>query len=237
MQWAARALAVLLCSLLAYALAALVAAVLPVNRDWQAVAPDHGVTIWLTTNGVHTALLMPRNAAGVDWTRYFSPADTRAPAASDRYEMVEVGWGDREFFLNTPEWKDLRASTAFHALVGLDGTVLHVEFTTAPRSASEDALPVTISHAAYGRLAAHVMLSLRLNASGNSANVPAHHYNDHDAFYESQGSYSAFLTCNQWTRNALDVAGVRVPAWTPFDRPLFWQLRGREASRASGTAG
>ncbi|WP_250450572.1 TIGR02117 family protein [Caballeronia sp. ATUFL_M2_KS44] len=237
MQCAARALAVLLCSLLAYALAALVAAVLPVNRDWQAVAPDRGVTIWLTTNGVHTALLMPRNTAGVDWTRYFSPADTRAPAASDRYDMIEVGWGDREFFLNTPEWKDLRASTAFHALAGLDGTVLHVEFTAAPRSASEDALPVTISHAAYGRLAAHVTHSLRLDASGKSTSVPAHHYDDHDAFYEAHGNYSAFSTCNQWTRDALNVAGVRVPAWTPFDRPLFWQLRGKGASSASGPGG
>jgi uncharacterized protein (TIGR02117 family) len=212
--------------LLGYALVALVAAVAPGNRDWQPLAPGEGVTIWLTTNGVHAALVLPRNAARVDWSRYFLPSDTRMPAASARYDMIEVGWGDREFYLNTPEWRDLRASTALLALSGRGSTVLHVQFMAAPSMASDDALPITISVAAYQRVAAYVLGTVKLDGNGQSTNVPGHHYNDYDAFYEAHGHYSAFLTCNQWTRNALDAAGVRVPMWAPFDRALFWQLRG-----------
>jgi uncharacterized protein (TIGR02117 family) len=104
---------------------------------------------------------------------------------------------------------------------------LHVQFMAAPSVASDDALPITISVAAYQRVAASVLGTVKLDANGQSANVPGHHYNDYDAFYEAHRHYSAFLTCNQWTRNALDAAGVRVPMWAPFDRALFWQLRGR----------
>jgi len=54
--------------------------------------------------------------------------------------------------------------------------------------------------------------------------VPGAHYGRTDAFYEATGRYGLFFTCNQWTGQALRASGVPMPAWTPFDFNITWQL-------------
>lgn len=46
-------------------------------------------------------------------------------------------------------------------------------------------------------------------------------YNEADRFFEGQGSYHLFRTCNQWTNGALREMGAEVGVWTPFD----WSVR------------
>jgi uncharacterized protein (TIGR02117 family) len=77
----------------------------------------------------------------------------------------------------------------------------------------------------YRRLAAFIAAQFRHDAAGDVIIVPGAHYGRYDAFFEAEGHYSAFETCNEWTRQALAVAGVRVPLWSPFDRALLFQLK------------
>jgi hypothetical protein len=42
-----------------------------------------------------------------------------------------------------------------------------------------------------------------------------------DVFYEGDGGYNAFYTCNEWAGAALREAGVRVGAWTPFSQSVM----------------
>ncbi|MFM7331368.1 MAG: DUF2459 domain-containing protein, partial [Brachymonas sp.] len=39
-----------------------------------------------------------------------------------------MGWGDRNFFLNTPTWDDLTLSTALNATFGLGSAALHINY-------------------------------------------------------------------------------------------------------------
>ena len=217
-RWALGLVTVIVAPPLLYAFAALVLGLVPINRDWR---PEHadGIAVWLTTNGVHAGIAMPARTSTIDWTGVFPRTDMR----DGRGDYVTVGWGDREFFLYTPAWSDLTASTAIHALSGTDGAVMHVEYGPAPVP-GRDAAPMLITPDAYSRLVDYVRASVPLQASGGAKVIPGHHYADDDAFYEAHGRYSLFVTCNQWTRNALSAAGVRVPAWSPFDRALFWHL-------------
>lgn len=223
-RWPLRLFAGLMLVLLMYALAVIGLGLLPLHRHWTD-APEPGITLWVTTNGVHTALVLPRKTPQADWSALFPPTDTRDPARSNAYDMIELGWGNRRFYLDVPNWSDLRAGTAIRAIAGLDSAALHTQYVPAPAINDDSAIRLTLSPEAYARLVAHVRRSVQLDAQSHAIAISGNHYDATDAFYEATGHYSLFMTCNEWVRDALDAAGVRVPWWSPLDKPLFWQLR------------
>ncbi|HJR82356.1 MAG TPA: DUF2459 domain-containing protein, partial [Sphingomicrobium sp.] len=60
----------------AYLLAALIGSLVPVNRGWT--EPGEGVTIYLANNGIHSDIVMPAKAEGLDWTPYVPKSDFAA---------------------------------------------------------------------------------------------------------------------------------------------------------------
>ncbi|WP_425230730.1 TIGR02117 family protein [Sphingomonas sp.] len=201
----AQALLLLLLLLLAYAAAGLVGGSIPVNAGWR--APEQGVTIWVESNGIHTGLVMPKVAAGVDW-RPFAPAGDLADPRYAAYDHLAIGWGEHGFYLGTPTWADVRPRVVLGAAIGSTETLLHVEHIPAPADGPQERR-VVLRPGEYRRLAAYIRASLasRRHWAGYAGN---------DVFYEARGRYSAAWTCNNWTGAALRAAGVRVGLWAPF---------------------
>lgn len=214
---------ILILAPLVYLASAFLLGAIPVNRGWRAA--NEGVTVWLTTNGVHAGLTMPARHKAMDWTALFPPVHNANGSVAGADGYVTIGWGDRAFFLDVPQWSDLRASTALNAITGRDAAAMHVEYGPAPAEGSA-AIRLTMTPEAYARLVAFIRASVTVDNAGASVWIPGHHYDTNDAFYEANGRYSLFVTCNQWTRDALAASGVRAPLWSPFDKALFWQLRG-----------
>jgi len=159
-------------------------------------------------------------SAGMDWGEKFPPADfSRVPAAAD---FVAVGWGDREFYLHTREWKDLTVGRALGALSGMHGALLHVTYL---RKADflDYAYALPLSKAQYAKLVAYVVAAA-VQRKGRLQHVPGA-YTAQDAFYEANGTYHLFQTCNTWIGSGLREAGVKVSRWTPFDQQVVWYLR------------
>ncbi|HEY4373150.1 MAG TPA: TIGR02117 family protein [Burkholderiales bacterium] len=223
---------------LAYALCALALGAISVNRDYR--APASGITIYLQHNGVHTDLLLPVQAAQIDWRGDFPARDFAAPVKPlnvplaldpgippDRNPAaayVAIGWGDRGFYFDTPTWADLTAATALKALSGAGPSVLHVEYVPVPASTpglAPNLRRLVLTPAAYARLAAHVKAAFANDAHGAHVAYPGRGYTPHDTFYAARGHFSPILTCNEWVREALAAAGVRVPAWAPLRYALF----------------
>ncbi len=198
-------------ALLAYGAAGLIGGALPANAGWR--PPERGVAIWVEDNGVHTGLVLPKVAAGVDWRAPFPAGDLSDPRYG-RYDHVAVGWGDHDFYLGTPTWAELRPGTVLWAAVGSDRTLLHVEHVPRP-IAGRDVRRVLLRPGEYRRLAAFVAGSLR-----SRRRWPG--YGPNDVFYEGRGRYSALYTCNSWTGAALRAAGVPVGRWTPFPVLVMW---------------
>ena len=176
------------------------------NGDWR--EPERGVEIMVETNGVHTALVLPLVTAERDWGRVFPLGDIARP---DRpYTHVSVSWGERQVFLETPTWWDLKASTVLRiAGVGGEG-LLHVAYYVRPAPA-EDIRPLRLTRAEYRRLLAAIDRALPRGEW-----VAHRGYDDYDAFYEAPGRYTVRNTCNQWTSDTLAAAGVKTGWWTPF---------------------
>lgn len=162
---------------LAWVAAAFVGGSLPSNAGWR--PPAAGVTIWVEANAIHTGLVMPKVAAGVDW-RGFARAADLADRRYAGYDHVAIGWGEKGFYLGTPTWRELRLRTVLGALVGSDETLLHVEHLAAPR-AGEDERPVVLTPAQYRRLAAFIM------ATARPGGRRYHGYGANDVFYEARG--------------------------------------------------
>jgi uncharacterized protein (TIGR02117 family) len=198
-------LATLVVAIAGYALATVAGAMIPVNAGWHQAAS--GVRVYVIDNGVHTDLVLPVVAEGVDWGDLVKPADLADPAQAAQSHL-EFGWGNRDFYLNTPSWSAISPKLAAGALFGGGRTVLHVAHIAEPKADSH-VRSVVLSPDEYRRLAAYVRASF---APGPSV----HGYGGHDAFYEAKGGYSAIDTCNQWTAGALKAAGVRMGFWTPF---------------------
>lgn len=199
-----RAAATLALLLLGYGAAGLVGGAVPVNAGWR--PPPQGVTIWVESNGIHTGLLVPKVAAGIDW-RPWAPAGHLRDPRYGGYGYLAIGWGERDFYLGTPRWADLRPGTVLAAALGSGRTLLHVEHLPAP---GPDARRIVLRPEEYRRLVRFIAAS---RAGGGRR---WRGYGPNDVFYDARGRYDALRTCNSWTGEALAAAGVRVGRWTPF---------------------
>jgi uncharacterized protein (TIGR02117 family) len=225
-RWLAWLGAALVAAPLAYLLPALVLGLLPVNRDFRPTPPQAGgVTVWLRSNGVHAELVLPA-AAPHDWRAELPPAevvDAARLASPPELAWIAFGWGDRDFFVRTRTWRDLRPGTAASALLGLGPAAMHVEYLSRPQDYR--AQRIDLSPAQYALLVDGLRAGFARDAAGRPRRIDDPGYFDTDAFYEGTGRYSLVLTCNEWIRRVLAGAGVRTAAWAPFEAALFRHAR------------
>ncbi len=215
-----KALGVVAGLILFYFGAGVAGSLIPANADWK--QPDDGVTIFVRTNGVHTWLVVPKQAAGVDWGPIADPSHIR-DARFGHGDYLAIGFGNRDFYLNTPTWWELRPSTAFAAAFGRGPALMHVQHVWNPR-ADADQHAIRLGREAYLRLAAHMRQSFVLDAAGEGRPLIGRGYVRSDVFYEAQGRYDGRRTCNEWTGEALRAAGVKVGVWTPFSQSIMWRF-------------
>ena len=214
----------LLAALLALPLLYLLAALMlgHIVREPPRAAAIRDITVYLLDNGVHTDLALPLNNAVFDWTTVIDPADARQLYFPLDY--VAFGWGDRAFYLETPQWRDMKVATAFKAVAGLGDTVIHATFLPQPR-ATPNSVAIDVSADEYRALAASIVASLQTDSTGRAQVIVGRAYGDNDAFYAAHGSYSLFNTCNSWTNHRLKAAGLKHIFWTPFAHTLVAAYR------------
>ncbi len=213
---AALGLAGLLAVPVLYFLAALVGGLVPANAGWR--EPPAGITIFVRTNGVHTWIMVPTVTPEMDWRPLAPAAHIRDRRYAGNY--LAFGYGNREFYLNTPRWEDLRLRTALTAAFGEGRSLMHVEHEWNPR-VDEDQRAFRVTRDQYRRLAVHILQSFDRDAQGRTIPLLGRGYGPADVFYEARGSYNALLTCNEWTGAALRAAGVRVGLWTPLSQSVM----------------
>ena len=202
-----------------YLLGAVAGAFVPRNPDWT--EPPHGVLVFVRSNGVHVDLVLPALVAGQDLYRWVPPEHIANPASASGW--IAFGWGQREFYLETPRWSDLTMRNAARAIFGGDA-VMHVEHGGQP-CPSADMRPLLLEPEAYSRLVAYVRESFALHAGEQPIPIVGTGHGKNDIFYEATGHYSAGRTSNQWASDAIAAAGVEIGAWTPFAQGVMWRFR------------
>lgn len=199
-----------------YVLFAFVLSRIPVHSEDE--DKDEDVAIYIKTNGVHTDIVVPIRTEYKDWSEKVQFAHIKSQDSTMQY--IGFGWGDKGFYLNTPEWADLKFSTAFNAAFYLGTSAMHATFYKQVKE-SESCVKINISKAEYEKLIAYIEDSFQHGADGNPILIDATTYGQNDSFYEANRKYHLFYTCNTWANNALKSADQKAALWTPSDTGIF----------------
>jgi len=206
--------------LLLYVISVLLISKISVNSDVS--QKDKEIEIFILSNGVHTDIVVPLKNNFKDWSKEIQFNQTKAKDSMMNY--LAFGWGDKGFYLNTPEWSDLKASTAFKAAFNLSTSAMHTTFYKDMKE-GENCRKIKISTDEYQNLVNYISESFQLDANQKVQWISGDTYGNRDAFYEAKGSYSLFYTCNTWANNALKAAHQKASLWTVYDKGIFYHYQ------------
>jgi uncharacterized protein (TIGR02117 family) len=173
---------------------------------------------------VHTDIVAPMHSALIDWNTVVPFENTDSKDTTFQY--ASFGWGDKGFYLETPNWADLKFSVAFKAMFHLGTSAMHVTFYK-QMPVTGQCREIKISKKEYEQLILYIKKSFQYDANDKTIQIVTHNdgYGTDDAFYEATGIYDLFHTCNTWANNALKSANQKACLWTALDKGIFYQYK------------
>ncbi|MGH6620708.1 MAG: DUF2459 domain-containing protein [Alphaproteobacteria bacterium] len=152
-------------------------------------------------------------------------------------EWLEFGWGDEDFY-QTP---DAGLLLGLKAIFLRNDSVMHVHaFDGAPDRVfpQSEVVALRLPAEGYARLLAFIRASFKRDAESRVRRLGPGLYGL-SYFYEGEGAYHAFRTCNTWAAEALAAGGFPIdPSGLVTVGQLMDGLRGKMAAGcASAEAG
>ncbi|GGG22556.1 hypothetical protein GCM10011344_24160 [Dokdonia pacifica] len=189
---------------ISYIIISLILTYIPVGDEIEEAQKNN--TIYLTTNGVHSDVILPKTL--------MIPELLKGQKYHPKEQYFAYGWGEENFFLNTPTWGELKFSTAFRAAFLESSTLMHV---TRYRTKRERWIAVQITEKQLQKLNTYILQTFDENDTGKQLIEGASYTPDRDNFYKAHGNYMFYKTCNSWTNTALKESDMKASLWTPFD--------------------
>lgn len=202
--------------LIVYVFSAFTLSRITMNADADKQAQE--IPVYIRTNGVHTDIVVPVKNEMKDWSQEIKFENTQANDSTAAY--LAFGWGDKGFYLDTPEWSDLKVSTACNAAFALGTSAMHTTFYKNIKE-NKDCVKVMISKENYQKLIDYIEGSFQFDEAKNPLLINATTYGKTDSFYEANGKYNLFHTCNSWANGALKASNQKAAFWTVTDTGIF----------------
>jgi uncharacterized protein (TIGR02117 family) len=201
---------------------ALVLSVLPVNTGFAQTQQKEHIEIFITSNGIHTDLVLPVATPYIDWRskialQHFAGADSS-------FTHIAFGWGDREFYMETPEWSDLTLEVALSAMFWPSPSAMHVEYIRRPLTPNKHQRPIRITPEQYQKLVTYIYSSFQ-SRDGNFLLIPGKGYSATDNFYEAREKFYFPKNCNNWVNGGLKAAGLKAAFFAPFPYAVMRHYR------------
>ncbi|MEN8119925.1 MAG: TIGR02117 family protein [Bacteroidota bacterium] len=201
--------------ILLYLFMAILFTLIPVNSSFK--ESKEGTEIFINTNGVHTNIILPTKTNDFDWNRFLK--------IKENYEYLAFGWGDKEFYLNTPTWDDLKISTALKAAFLPTKTIIQVNGYSYKPKESETVIKLKLNEDQFQKISYFVAESFKQSDKNQIIKInPNNKYGFKEKFYLAKGTYSLLKTCNNWTNKGLKQAGIKNAFWAPFDKSVMYHL-------------
>lgn len=162
-------------------------------------------TLYLRSNGVHIDFIIP--------IVEITPTLLQGLEYGTDDQYLAFGWGDRQFYLETPKWKDLTLGNGLSGMLLATPSLMHV---SRMHKLSDKWVHVNLSGDQNDKLQAYIESSFELDSANRKVMLTNAGYYQNDAFYEANGSFTCLRTCNSWANQGLKQSGMKACAWTPF---------------------
>lgn len=174
------------------------------------VISEHKHVVYLNTNGIHLDIVLPATL--------MSSSLKKGLKQSGNDQYFAFGWGDENFYINTPTWNDLTFKNAFCAMFLKSTTLMHV---TRFEQLKAKWVEVKISEIQLEKLNNYILSSFLIDNNDSKLILNQIGYSSSDEFYKANGSYSCLKTCNSWVNEGFSKSGLKCCLWTPFDFGLL----------------
>jgi len=170
--------------------------------------------IYIQHSAIHANLVIPTSSLS---KRFHE--NIKLPVRS---EFITVGVGDRNVYINSPNFGDIKLGHALKAVFWPTKRVLHA----APyNEVGTDWIRLNLCPEQLAAIETYMLSSLSHGEDGLSQIVEGATYWGADRFYEADGHYSAFNSCNNWVNGAMKTAGLKAPLWSPFSQGIIYHAR------------
>jgi len=182
--------------------------------------PVHTVSV--VSNGWHTAIVVPRPALA---------ATDLLPETEDFPDVafLEFGWGDRVYY----PAKDPTLGMALGAALTPTPAVLHMagrDRAPVPGDGSPEVVLVALTQDGFEHMVRAIAGEFKRPAGGRAEAISAGLYRN-SKFYDAEGSFHLFNTCNTWTARMLRAGGVKLsPSGVVTADDLMARLRATAGS-------
>ena len=194
-----------------YLLFAVIFSILPTHPPKQSCSSEKNV--FISSNGVHLDIIIPVN--------YLEEKFINELNILPGTKYVAFGWGDREFYIKTPEWSDLTLPVAFKALFLRSKTAMHV---TCYKNHYDLWKKIDLCRWQIDSLNSYIENSFEKTKKEKLIKLSFPGYSNYDIFFNANGSFSIFKTCNVWTNNALKKIEMKTSVWSPFTFGVLYHV-------------
>ncbi|NRR93470.1 DUF2459 domain-containing protein [Winogradskyella undariae] len=192
----------------AYSMVALILTAITVDR--KVSDEKFNKVVYLTTNGVHLDIVIPK--------KNMDTLLLNGIHQNENEKYLSFGWGDENFYINTPTWGDLTFKNAITAMFLKSSTLIHV---TRYQNKRTDWIEIKVTESELQKLNSYLINTFETNENRMKIRLENKGYTSTDDFYKSKGSYSCFKTCNSWVNIGFKESGLKSCLWTPFDFGLM----------------
>lgn len=192
-----------------YFIIAIVLSITPSTTE--EIAEEKNKEIYIQSNGTHLDIVVPIAQLDSQLLQQLQlPKNT---------QYVCFGWGNKEFFFNVPEWKDLSFGLAFRALFFRLESAMHVIAYTEKKTEW-----TTIKIAKQQQNKLNKFIENSFTKKDKSVVLCKKNDAENNCFYDAEGKYSCINTCNVWVNDALKEANIKTSIWSPFHWGILYHI-------------
>ncbi|WP_299215811.1 DUF2459 domain-containing protein [uncultured Aquimarina sp.] len=191
-----------------YFIVALLCSYIPVTPKTSSV--EQNKSIYLATNGIHLEIIIPKTEIDsllLNGLRY-----------SEQTQFLSFGWGDKTYYTKAAKSMDFTNVNRFQAALLNSPSLMHV---TRHNNAQGHWMEIKMTTTQLIQIQTYIKESFFHDTDRHKTMVPETSYGSMDNFYEANGSYNCFNTCNTWVNTGFKKSDLKACLWTPFDFGLL----------------
>ncbi len=131
--------------------------------------------------------------------------------------FLAFSYGDQNFMLHTPQWKDIKLKPTLYALFFNTPAIIQVGHYSCIKQDSS-VIRVKITKQSYLKIQKAILNSLVFTHEHPKLIAQKNHL----YYFKAQTPYNMFYTCNTWTGNILNSANLSVSCWTPLSYQVVY---------------